>query len=81
MKLSDIDFKSHKELLSNINQEKIWFNIVGNVRLEQFILNPLREDKHAGSCRLIEHGGTIFLNDWASKEHYWKDCISNYCEL
>lgn len=81
MKLSDIDFKSHKELLSSINQEKVWFNIVGNVRLEQFILNPLREDKHAGSCRLIERNGTIFLHDWASKEYSWKDCISTYCEL
>ncbi len=79
MKLEWADYHNHSQLLEKIDQMKVWSNILGfTPKLNQFILNPLRPDKHLGSCYLERKGDKIILVDWADKRFSGHDCISAY---
>lgn len=82
MKLSWLKYHTRQELLNSINQIDVWQLILGHqVELGQYILNPLREDKNAGSCYLSEYNGRIVLTDWANFKYSGHDCISAYMSL
>lgn len=73
-------FIGNKEwLLSNIDQLKVWSNIIGfNAKIGEKILNPLRDDKHLGSCYLTELGRSIVIIDHADSKTSGYDCVSAY---
>lgn len=74
-------YYTHKELLEKIDQQQVWYTMLGVIQLGQHILNPLRPDTNPGSCYLQEYKGKIILIDWASKEHSGLDCISAYMKM
>lgn len=66
-------------LLSNIDQLKVWSNILGySARTGEKILNPLRVDKHLGSCHLWDNGRSIILIDLAHSKTSGYDCVTAY---
>lgn len=73
-------FIGNKEwLLSNIDQLKVWSNIIGfNAKIGEKILNPLRDDKHLGSCYLSEINRSIVIIDHADSKTSGYDCVSAY---
>lgn len=68
-------------LLSQIDQERVWSNILGySFKIGQWILNPLRTDKHLGSCSIIwsNKNDNLILMDYADKRTSGFDCITAY---
>lgn len=68
-------------LLSNIDQEKVWSNIIGSLfKLGQKIINPLRDDKHLGSCHIEKSNknNNLVLIDFADSKTNGFDCVSAY---
>lgn len=68
-------------LLSQIDQERIWANIIGySFKLGQKILNPLRTDKHVGSCSInwSNKSENLVLLDFADSRTNGFDCITAY---
>jgi len=69
---------SRKELFSRIDQLNVWRQIVGHVNVEEWFLNPFRNDTRKGSCCLIWTGDTLRLKDFAHPETSGLDCIAGY---
>jgi len=68
-------------LLSQIDQERVWANIIGySFKLGQKILNPLRTDKHVGSCSInwSNKSENLVLLDFADSRTNGFDCITAY---
>lgn len=79
MKLKWLEYYNHDQILQKIDQIKIWEFLVGHsIKLNEFILNPLRIDNHTGSCYLTQKDNKIILVDWAAKEFSGLDCIAAY---
>lgn len=65
-------------LLENIDQFKVWSNILGySPKLGQKILNPLRGDKHMGSCYLISDKNVLLIDHADTKTNGY-DCVEAY---
>ena len=83
MKFDEIPNKiySHATLIHEIDQERVWFHILGYFAVNELILNPLRKDTHLGSCKIIERNGILRIHDWASRQYSGDDCIGVYMRL
>jgi len=79
MKLDWVEYHNHRQLLNKLDQMKVWSNLIGYTpKIGEHILNPLRPDKHKGSCYLENRDGRIIIVDWADRKHSGHDCISAY---
>lgn len=68
-------------LLNQLDQKKVWSNILGySFEIGQKILNPLRDDKHLGSCSICwsNKSDNLVLLDFADSRTNGFDCISAY---
>jgi hypothetical protein len=78
MKFEQYRHYKHAELIGLLDQERVWRSLLGSFQLDKYILNPLRNDRHVGSCKLVEKDGIIKLMDYAAKEYSGLDCIAFY---
>lgn len=76
--LDSFYYISKKDLMEKLDQEYVWRQILGNVKVGQGVLNPFRNDKNTGSCYLHWMEGTLRLIDFADKTTSGLDCISGY---
>lgn len=76
-----LSFGNKEWLLQNIDQEKVWSSILGyTLKPGQQILNPLRIDKHIGSCTIqtSSRNNNLILFDFADSKTNGYDCVSAY---
>jgi hypothetical protein len=76
--LNEFYYISRKELFSRIDQLNVWRQIVGQIDVEEWFLNPFRNDTRKGSCCLIWTGDTLRLKDFADPTTSGLDCIAGY---
>lgn len=76
--LDSFFYISKKELLHRVDQESVWRQILGSVKVGDWVLNPFRPDKNKGSCKLHWMEGTLRLIDFADKSCSGFDCIEGY---
>lgn len=76
--LDSFFYISKKELLHRVDQESVWRQILGSVKVGDWVLNPFRPDRNKGSCKLHWMEGTLRLIDFADKSCSGFDCIEGY---
>lgn len=79
LRLRENKIISRDELLKSIDQYDVWASILGRFQIGKYIINPFRNDKHTGSCKVIELKGTLLLWDWADGTRM--DCVTGYMKM
>lgn len=76
--LEEYFYISRKELMSKIDQIKVWESLIGTFEVGKQIINPFRIDNSKGSCMLYWTGDVLRLIDFADRETHGLDCIGAY---
>ncbi len=64
--------------MSRIDQLQVWRQIVGQVNVGDWFLNPFRSDARKGSCCLRWSGEVLRMKDFADPTTSGLDCIAAY---